>query len=258
MTRPPVSAFIATHNEEARIGRCLESVKWCDEIVVVDDNSTDRTKEICRRYTENIFNRKWDGYASQKGFAMQQTTNDWVLLMDSDEELSPALINEIQTELENLPDGVCGYEIPRKVFYLGRWMNHSGWYPDYKLRLYRKSRGYMGGEDPHEVFVLDGGRKRLRNDILHYSYKDISEQVATLNRYSDIFSEFKQWSITDVFRMLLRPPIKFLEMYIAKAGILDGLQGFAAASMMSYFVFIRYAKMFEKRYGNRNSTYGSD
>ncbi len=252
MTRPPISAFIATQNEEERIGRCLESVKWCDEIVVVDDNSTDRTKEICRRYTKKIFNRKWDGYASQKGFAMQQTTNEWVLLMDSDEELSPALVDEIQTEFENVPDSVSGYEMPRRVFYLGRWINHSGWYPDYKLRLYRKSKGYMGGEDPHETFILDGEKKRLRNDILHYSYRDIAEQVATLNTYSDIFAELKQWRSTDIFRMLIKPPIKFIEVYIAKAGILDGFQGFAAASMMSYFVFMRYAKMFEKRYGKKN------
>jgi len=254
MTKPPISAFIATHNEEERIGRCLESVKWCDEIVVVDDNSTDRTKEICRKYTDKVFNRKWDGYASQKGFAMNQTTNDWVMLMDSDEELSPALIEEIKAEFENLPRDVCGYEMPRKVFYLGKWIGHSGWYPDYKLRLYRKSKGYMGGTDPHEQFILDGNTRRLKNDLLHYSYRDISEQVRTLNRYSEIFCEQNEWRPSDLFRMLIKPPLKFLEVYIAKAGILDGIQGFAIASMMSYFVFIRYAKLFDKKYGKSIGT----
>lgn len=249
MTNPPISAFIATHNEEQRIRRCLESIKWCDEIVVVDDNSTDRTKEVCREYTDRIFNRKWDGYANQKNFAMQQTKNDWVLLMDSDEELSPDLIKEIQNEFQNLPPDICGYEMPRKVFYLGRWINHSGWYPDYKLRLYRKSKGYMGGEDPHETFILDGKTKKLKNDLLHYSYRDISEQVRTLNRYSSIFAEHRRWKPSDFFKMIIKPPVKFLEVYFSKAGILDGFQGFAIAVMMSYFVFMKYAKIFEKQNG---------
>lgn len=258
MTKPPISAFIATHNEEQRIGRCLESVKWCDEIVVVDDNSTDRTKEICSKYTDRIFNRKWDGYASQKGFAMDQTVNDWVLLMDSDEELSNALIEEIQAEFKNIPEEVCGYEMPRKVFYLGRWINHSGWYPDYKLRLYRKSRGYMGGEDPHEQFILDGEKMKLKNDLLHYSYRDISEQIQTLNKYSDIFAELNEWRPKDFFKMTIKPPLKFLEVYVAKAGLLDGLPGFAIASMMSYFVFVKYAKLFEKKYGKLIVTGNTD
>jgi glycosyltransferase involved in cell wall biosynthesis len=248
MTRPPVSAFIATHNEEVRIRRCLESLKWCDEIVVVDDNSTDGTKDVCREFTDRIFNRKWDGYASQKGFAMNQTSHDWVLLMDSDEELSPELIEEIQAELEDTPDGVCGYEMPRKVLYLGKWISHSGWYPDYKLRLYRKSKGYMGGEDPHEQFILDGKTRRLTNDLLHYSYRDISEQVRTLNRYSDMYAEHRQWKPFDFFRMLFRPAVKFLEVYIGKGGVLDGFQGLAIALMMSYSVFFRYAKLYEKRH----------
>lgn len=251
MTKSAISAFVATHNEERQIRRCLESVKWCDEIVVVDDNSTDRTKEICREYTSRVFNRKWDGYASQKGFAMEQTTNDWVLLMDSDEELSPALIDEIRAEFEKIPNGICGYEMPRRVFYLGRWINHCGWYPDYKLRLFRKSKGFMGGEDPHEMFVLDGKSKRLRNDLLHYSYHDVSEQVRTLNRYSEIFAGLKEWGPADIFKMVFKPPVKFLEIYVAKGGVLDGFAGFAIAAMMSYFVFLKYAKLFEKRYGNR-------
>jgi glycosyltransferase involved in cell wall biosynthesis len=250
MARPPISAFIATHNEEQRIGRCLESVKWCEEIVVVDDNSTDKTKEVCRRYTDRIFNRKWDGYANQKNFAMQQTTNDWVLLMDSDEELSHQLIKEIMDELENIPPDICGYEMPRKVFYLGRWITHSGWYPDYKLRLYRKSKGYMGGEDPHETFILDGKTKRFKSDLLHYSYRDISEQVRTLNRYSGIFADHRVWRPSDLFRMIIKPPVKFLEVYIGKGGILDGFAGFAISMMMSYFVFMKYAKIFEKKNGS--------
>ena len=180
---------------------------------------------------------------------MNQTTNDWVLLLDSDEELSTPLISEIQSELESIPDGVCGYEMPRKVLYLGKWINHSGWYPDYKLRLYRKSKGHMGGVDPHEQFILDGEKKKLRNDLLHYSYRDISEQIGTLNRYSEMYASTRKWRPGDFFRMIFRPPLKFLEVYIGKGGILDGIQGFFIAVMMAYSIFARYAKVFERTYG---------
>jgi len=242
----PISAFVACQNEEQNIEACLRSVTWCDEIIVVDSFSTDRTVEIARRYTDKIFFRQWDGYRSQKNFGLEQTSNTWALLIDSDERLSPELIAEIKQVFDDGPDRCAGYYLPRRVWYLGKWINHGGWYPDYKLRLFRKDRGRLGGTDPHETWILDGPAKYLRGDMIHYTYRTISEHLRTIHRYADIWASMHRWRPGDALRLLLRPLVKFLEVYIGKAGILDGFHGYVIASMASYQVFLRYAKLHER------------
>jgi len=242
----PISAFIACQNEERNIEACLRSVTWCDEIVVVDSFSTDRTVEIAKRYTDKVFFRQWDGYRSQKTFGLEQTTNDWALLIDSDERLSPMLIAAIKHEFDHGPGPVAGYSMPRRVYYLGKWIGHCGWYPDYKLRLFRKDRGALGGIDPHEIPIIDGPVKRLRGDLIHYSYRTISEQLRTMHRYAAIWASRRRWKPADTLRMLIRPLVKFLEVAFVKAGILDGFHGYVIASMTAYQVFLRYAKLYER------------
>ncbi len=252
----PISAFVACQDEERNIEGCLRSVAWCDEIVVVDSFSTDRTVEIARRYTDKIFFRQWDGYCRQKNFGLEQTSNDWALLIDSDERLSPKLTAEIQREFDNGTGRTAGYYLPRRVYYLGKWINHCGWYPDYKLRLFRKDRGRLGGIDPHETFLLDGPAKFLRGEMIHYTYRSISEQLRTLERYAAMWASTRRWNPGDAAKMLVRPLAKFLEIFIVKAGVLDGFHGYVIASMASYGVFLRYAKLYERwargRHGERS------
>jgi glycosyltransferase involved in cell wall biosynthesis len=242
----PISAFVACQNEERNIEACLRSVAWCDEIVVVDSFSTDRTVEIARRYTDKIFQRQWDGYRSQKNFGLQQTSNEWALLIDSDERLSPELAAEIQREFDDGAARWTGYYLPRRVWYMGKWISHCGWYPDYKLRLFRKDHGRLGGIDPHETVVLDGPAKRLRGDLIHYTYRTIGEHVLRMQRYAAIWASTRRWRPSDALRMLVRPLVKFLEVFIAKGGVLDGFHGYVIASMAAYGVFLRYANLYER------------
>jgi glycosyltransferase involved in cell wall biosynthesis len=246
LKRYPISAFVACQNEERNIEGCLRSVAWCDEIVVVDSFSTDRSVEIARRYTDKIFSRQWDGYRSQKNFGLQQTSNEWALLIDSDERLSPELVAEIQREFDDGAGRWAGYYLPRRVWYLGKWINHCGWYPDYKLRLFRKDRGRLGGIDPHETVILDGPTKRLHGDLIHYTYRTIGEHVLRMQRYAAIWASTRRWRSGDALRMLVRPLVKFLEVFIAKRGVLDGFHGTVIASMAAYGVFLRYANLYER------------
>jgi glycosyltransferase involved in cell wall biosynthesis len=243
----PISAFVACQNEERNIEGCLRSVAWCNDIVVVDSFSTDRTVEIARRYTDRIFFRQWDGYRSQKNFGLEQTTNDWALLIDSDERLSPELIAAIKHEFDAGPERFAGYLVPRRVYFLGKWISHCGWYPDLKPRLFRKGRARFGGIDPHETVILDGPAKRLQGDLIHYTVRSISEYLRVTHRYAEIWASTRRWKPADTLNMLFRPLAKFLEISIAKAGVLDGFHGLVIAAMMSCQVFLRYAKLYEDR-----------
>jgi glycosyltransferase involved in cell wall biosynthesis len=245
-TKYPISAFVACQNEERNIEGCLRSVSWCNEIVVVDSFSTDRTVEIARRYTDTIFFRQWDGYRSQKNFGLQQTSNEWALLIDSDERVSTELAAEIQRVFDNDHGDTVGYYLPRRVYYLGKWINHSGWYPDYKLRLVRTDRARLGGIDPHETFLVDGPTRRLRGDLIHYTYRTISDQLRRMHRYAEIWASTRRWRATDAVRMLMRPLAKFLKHYVVQAGVLDGFHGYVIASMSAYAVFLRYATLYDQ------------
>ncbi|HEU4639988.1 MAG TPA: glycosyltransferase family 2 protein, partial [Candidatus Binatia bacterium] len=163
--KPSVSAIVVCYNEEENIGRCLKSLQWCDEIVVVDSFSIDRTVEICRQFTNNIIQRKWAGYGDQKAFAHSKTTKDWVLMIDADEEVPPELQKEIREQLAVSGTLCSGFLVPRLVFYLDRWWRRGGWYPDYAIRLFRRDRARWAGTDPHDKIVVDGRVRRLRNPL---------------------------------------------------------------------------------------------
>jgi glycosyltransferase involved in cell wall biosynthesis len=245
--RSEISAFIVCMNEENKIRRALESVKWCDEIVVIDSGSTDKTIEICRTYTDKIFIRPWPGYVAQKRFALEQCTKEWVLNLDADEEVSEELKDEILTILKNDDLSINGYQLSRVVFFLGKWWRRGGWYPEFRLRLCRRITTSWGGRDPHEKASVTGKVKRLEGELHHYTYSDISHQIRTLNSYSyqAARSLFEQGERASALKLVTRPIMRFIKWYFLKRGFLEGFPGFIVAILESYYVFQKYAKLWE-------------
>jgi glycosyltransferase involved in cell wall biosynthesis len=236
---------VVCFNEENNIGACLDSLRWCDEIVVVDSFSTDGTVEICRRYTDRVMQKAWAGYRDQKAFAHSQATKDWVLLVDSDERVTPELRDEIRQVLAQDNNDYSGYELPRLVFYLNRWWRRGGWYPDYDVRLFRRERATWGGSDPHEKIIVDGKVRRLRNPLHHFTYRNIEDHVARINRFTSISSDElrksgQRWRLADA---LFRPAARFFRSYVLKQGFREGFAGFYVAVTAAMYVFLKYAKL---------------
>ena len=249
----PVSVYMITFNNARTVERALRSVAdWADEIVVVDSFSTDETPEIVRRYTTNFEQRKWPGFRDQYQYASERCRNDWVLFIDADEEISPALAREIREELSrNLsrpePERIRGYECHRRTFFLGRWLMHGGWLPDHGIRLYDRRFGRWAG-DLHAKVHVDGRVGVLRNLYYHYTYRDIADQIDTINRYSttaagDMENAGRRFSL---FHLVFRPPVRFLRDYFLKGGFLDGLPGFIIAVNTMFHVFAKHAKLWER------------
>ena len=244
---PKITACVTTFNEEHNIHRCLGSLAWCDEIVVVDSFSTDRTPEICRTYTDRVYQHEWLGYIGQKNLIRKMATHDWLFFVDADEEVSDELREEIQAAFRKGPGEVCGYECPRMVRYMGRWIRHGEWYPDIKLRLFLRDKGRSGGQEPHDQVFVNGPVKRLRGHLYHYTYDDLHDHVETMNRFSSItaqekYREGKRFRWTD---FLFRPPLRFFKAFVLKRGFLDGTRGFLIALISSVGVYIKYAKLWE-------------
>jgi glycosyltransferase involved in cell wall biosynthesis len=247
MKRPPISVCIITFNEEENIRDCLESVKWVEEIIVVDSLSKDRTVEVCREYTDKVFQREWQGHVKQKNSALTYATKEWVLCLDADERVSPELKEEIERQLTRDAGSFDGYSFPRRSYYLGRWITHGGWYPDYKLRLFKKSQGRWGGQDPHDKVILKGTSTRLKGEILHLVYKSLSHQLKTVDNFSAITAKVleQEGERFSLLKLLFRSPFRFIEMYFIKQGFRDGFPGFIIAVTSSFYVFLKYAKLWE-------------
>lgn len=244
MAKRKLSVYVLTYNNEDTIERCLKSVLWVDEIVVVDHFSRDQTPEICRRYATKFFQKQWTNYRDEYNFAASLTSNEWLMFLDSDEEVPLELAREIQEELGK-EDHYVGYKVPRMTFYLGRWIRHGGWYPDYKLRIYRRDRGKWQGETFDPKVVVDGPVKKLKNPCLHYSFRDLEDHLERMNLYSGLFARTKRKRGPLIVNLLVRPMFRFLRNYLLKGGFLDGIPGLIAATMSSYYVFLKYAKTWE-------------
>lgn len=246
--REKISACLTVGNEESNMVRCLESLKWVDEIVVVDSYSNDRTVEICRRYTDRVYQHEFLGYIKQKELIKNMASHPWILFVDADEQVSSELRDEILAEFESGRNRqYSGYEFPRRVFYLGSWITHGEWWPDIKLRLFVKDKGACAGREPHDRVVVEGLVKRLQGCLNHFTYDDISDQVATLNRFSNISAsslsnEGRRFSIIDI---LFRPPFRFFKGYVLKRGFMNGRRGFVIAIISAFGVFLKYAKLWE-------------
>ncbi len=241
---------IIARDEEERIQECLDSIAWAQEIVVVDGESTDRTVEIARRFTPRVVVQPWSGFAAQKNFALAQATQPWVLSLDADERVTRDLREEIQAVLE--ADGpLDGYYLPRKNFFLGRWIRHGTWFPDYQLRLFRRGSGSFRPVSVHEGVEVRGRLGHLKAPLLHQSYRGVAEFVQRANLYSTLAAE-------DLIRggrrvswcdLLLRPAGRFCSMYLVHRGFLDGRHGLLLAGLYSYYVFLRCAKAWHMGWG---------
>lgn len=244
-----ISACLTVGNEENNIRRCLESLKWVDEIVVVDSFSKDRTMDICKEYTDRVYQHAWRGYVGQKELIKKMARHPWILFIDADEEMSPQLRDEILAEFKSGRNHqYVGYEFPRKVFFLGRWITHGEWWPDIKMRLYRKDKGICTGREPHDHVVVDGPIKRLQGCLNHYTYDDISDQILTMNRFSTIasaglYEERRKFYGID---LLFRPAFRFFKGYFLKRGFLDGYSGFIIAMLSATGVLFKYTKLWER------------
>ena len=247
MATPKITAAIITFNEEKNICRCLESVRWMDELIVVDSFSTDRTVELARQYTDKVLQRAWPGHVLQKQFALEQATGDWIISLDADEELSAAAAAEMLSALADAPPEVNGYSFPRQSFYLGRWIRHGGWYPDRKVRLVRRGHARWGGQDPHDKLVADGQTRDLQGNIIHYVYSDIAHQLRTVDSFSGITARLwlEKGKPAGLAAMLCKPVFKFFGTYVWKLGMLDGMPGLIISVISAYYVFLKYAKLWE-------------
>jgi len=246
--RPEISAIVVCFNEEENIRACLESLGWCDEIVVVDSFSTDRTVEICRQYTNRVLQRPWAGYRDQKAFAHSQATKEWVFLVDADERVPAELRGEILSALERFGNRYAAFSVPRLVYYLGRWWWRGGWYPDYDIRIFRRDLATWGGSDPHERILIQGSVRRLRHPLHHFSYRNISDHLRRINHFTTVSSgelrgQRRRWHWMD---NLCRPAFRFFRFYLWKRGFLEGFPGFFVAVTAAVYVFLKYAKLRER------------
>jgi len=250
----PLSVVVVASNESARIGRCLASVQgWAAEIVVALNNSTDATEQIARSYGARIEPVEWIGYRDTKNVALGFATQDWVLALDADEEVSAPLRAEILAFFSG--DGhrrFHGARFPRKVWFINRWITHGDWYPDWSLRLFRRDSARWGGSPEHDKIELTGKTVRLRGDLYHYSFPSLSSHVAKINGFADYFLQRqlearKSWRL---FPCLFRPGWRFFRAYILRRGFLDGYPGFYIACATAFATFVRYSRLYEAEKGS--------
>jgi glycosyltransferase involved in cell wall biosynthesis len=253
-TQHGISVCIIAKNEEKKIKDCLESVRWADEIVVVDSHSTDATVRICREYTDHVIVRDWPGHIEQKNFAIDSASHPWILSLDADERLSGALREEIQ-ELRGSGrlEEVDGYRMPRLVNYAGKWIYHCSWYPGYKIRLFRKDKGRWGGENPHDTVTCEGKIRTLKADLLHYSFDSVSDHIKTIDFFTGISAEelYKKGKKGGWHFLVFRPLWCFVKMYLFKLGFLDGRAGLTICVLSACHVFVKYVKLRELIHSSR-------
>ncbi len=238
-----ITATIITQNEERNIARALESLRCCDEIVVVDSGSVDRTVEIAARLGARVVDSPWRGFAKQKNLASEQATHDWILSLDADESLSEALEAEIW-QLKKTGPQFSAYTVPRLAQYLGRWILYSGWYPDRKVRLFDRRKAHWVGDFVHESVVASGPLGHLESNLLHFTCDSLSEHLKTMDRYTTLAAQ-ELVALGDPIgwrRLLLDPPWTFFRTYVLQRGFLDGTEGLAIAYMAALYNFVKYAK----------------
>jgi Glycosyltransferases involved in cell wall biogenesis len=244
-----ISVSIIVFNEEDNIADLCETVSWADEIVIVDSNSTDRTIEIAKKYTDKIFQREFRGFQDKHEFADSMTTGDWIFWIDADERVTPELLRSIEmARTEHDQELPAGFRIARKTWYEGRWIMHSGWYPDYQMRLYRKADSYWDGVAPHQTARVKGEIGTLDGELLHYTKRDLSEHHRVTDAYTTLAAE--HLANTDVkssaSKMFFSSVAAFVRTYFLKQGFRDGVQGLMIAMFTAYGVFLKYAKVWER------------
>jgi glycosyltransferase involved in cell wall biosynthesis len=251
-----LSVAIITFNEEKNIGGCIEScINVADEILILDSHSTDETRAIANSYDKVRFEtRDFDGHIEQKNAAIALCSHEWILSLDADERVSQELEKQLlrfksegDTTAEGSQSYINGYRLARLTFHMGRYIAHSGWYPLRRYRLFRKGFARWAGENPHDYVEIDGRGSKLKGDIIHYSFKDLSHQVDTVNRFSSIvaFTRFRKGRRFRWLPAIYKPWGKFWEIYLFKRGFLDGFPGFCIAVASSFSTFLKFAKIYE-------------
>ncbi len=241
----PITLVVITLNEAKCLERCLRSVPFVDEIVVVDSFSQDGTRAIAEKCGAKVVDQEWLGFGAQKNLAAGFAKNDWIFSLDADEACSEELVQEI-LQLPLNPEVVEGYRIPRKSYHLRRWIGHGGWYPDYQLRLYHRGKTSWSTSSVHEK-VQTQKTQNLKSALMHWVFDDLTDQIATNNRYSGLGAQelFKKGHRFRFWKLLVKPTSKFFETYFFKRGFLDGLPGFIIAVGAAYSVFLKFSKLWE-------------
>jgi glycosyltransferase involved in cell wall biosynthesis len=246
-----ISVVISVFNGEKVLDECLRSVSWAYEIIVVDNSSTDKTSEIAKKYTDKIFTKPNNLMLNvNKNFGFTKASGDWILSLDADEQITPELAGEIKSEIRNTKSETNGYWMPRKNIIFGKWMEHTGWYPDYQLRLFRKGKGKFPEEHVHEVVKIAGKIEHLKNHITHNNYESISQflnKLATVYGPNEAEQLIKKGYVFD-WRDAIRFPVKeFLSRFFAREGYRDGFHGLMLSLLMSFYHFIVFSYIWEKQ-----------
>ena len=257
---PKLSVTVITKNEAADIDAALASVAWADQIVVVDSRSTDDTVAIARRHTDRVVVREWPGYIEQKNYAASIASHDWILSLDADERVTPALAIEIKSVMAGAPRAAA-FRIPRVTWHLGRWIRTTDWYPDYQLRLYDRRSAQWTGKYVHEAVTVRGEIGQLRGELQHYAYRDIADHLETIDRYTTLAARqmHEAGRRAGVLDLVFHPFFAFLRNYVLRGGFRDGAIGFTISRMNAYYVFLKFAKLreLERVLGSEFSVQGS-
>ena len=243
-----LSVVVITRNEAANIRAALESVRWADELLVVDSGSSDDTVRIAREIADRVTAHEWEGYGAQKNHASGLAAHDWILSLDADERVSPALAREIRALMDAEP-AARGYRVPRVTRYLGRWLRSTDWYPDLQLRLYDRRAGCWDDRLVHESVAIDGPVGRLQGELEHHAYRDISHHLQTIDRYTTLAARqmLREGRRAGWIDMAVRPPAAFLRNYVVRRGLCDGAAGLIVSLLNAGYVFLKFAKLWERQ-----------
>ena len=244
---PKLSVFVMAYNDAHQLRACLESVAWADELIVVDSYSTDATEKISREFTDKVYQHEFKGFGRLRNEAVAHVTHDWVFSLDTDERATPEIRDEIRTLLSQGSDADA-YFVPRKNWFLGRWIRHGGWYPDYRQpQLFRKDRMRYREDLVHEGFELEGKIGYLKEHVVQYPFRDVDHFLAKMERYSHLMARrmVEQGRRFHTHQLVTHSCFTFFKMYVARAGCLDGVPGLILAGLYAYYTFIKYASLWE-------------
>ncbi len=242
-----ITAIVITYNEAANIAVCLESVKWCNEIIVVDSKSNDNTREIASKFTKKIITVENLTYGEKRNIGIENAIHEWIIWLDADERVSIELKKDLEKLIWQDKTAFDAYYINRKSFFINKFINHSGWYPDYTLRFFKKSTDIrFNSALVHEKAIYTGKTGKIKHNILHYTDKNYEHYINKLNKYTTLSSEelFSIGKKASFFDIIFRPAFTFFKMYFLKLGIMDGFTGLILCTLSSVHVMTKYSKLY--------------
>ncbi len=247
---PRLTVTVITKNEADHLAAALTSVAWADEIIVIDAESTDETVAIAKRFTDRVEVRAWPGFVAQKNYAASRASHDWILSIDADERVTPELAASVRTSLEPTP-AHSAFRMKRVSWHMGRWIRSTDWYPDYQTRLYDRRSAEWTGRYVHEALTPRGSTGELTGELQHYPYRNVSDHLATIDRYTSLAAQQmrEEGRRAGLIQLAGHPPLAFLRNYIARGGFRDGAPGLIISALNAYYVFLKFAKLRELQTG---------